>query len=202
MAQEPAVGVLQLWQLLLEGQPSCQERMKRGLAVYGLAVLSISRTCQVVGRLQSIQLVSQSSNLQHCLTKLTLQVLKEGRLKNIITHIKKHGAPPSKEDEAEAAAAMSKLALAAAAAAARSYKLLPVEKDSQLDVHVHPEVKGEQGSSTAAAAEAAAAFKDSAAACQCFALVFPSACMTPAWCAVVAFCLVVHVLQRYQQPDD
>jgi hypothetical protein len=80
------------------------------------------------------------------------QVLKEGRLKNIITHIKKHGAPPSKEAEAEAAAAMSKLALAAAAAAARSYKLLPVEKDSQLDVHVHPEVKGEQCSSTRAAA--------------------------------------------------
>jgi hypothetical protein len=72
-------------------------------------------------------------------------VLKEGRLKNIITHIKKHGAPPSKEAEAEAAAAMSKLALAAAAAAARSYKLLPVEKDSQLDVHVHPEVKGAWG---------------------------------------------------------
>jgi hypothetical protein len=72
-------------------------------------------------------------------------VLKEGRLKNIITHIKKHGAPPSKEAEAEAAAALSKLALVAAAAAARSYKLLPVEKDSQLDVHVHPEVKGELG---------------------------------------------------------
>ncbi|KAF6255538.1 hypothetical protein COO60DRAFT_1702781 [Scenedesmus sp. NREL 46B-D3] len=70
------------------------------------------------------------------------KVLKEGRLKNIITHIKKHGAPPSKESEAEVAAAMSKLALAAAAAAARSYKLRPVEKDSQLDVHVHPEVKG------------------------------------------------------------
>ncbi|WIA16309.1 hypothetical protein OEZ86_007801 [Tetradesmus obliquus] len=70
------------------------------------------------------------------------KVLKEGRLKNIITHIKKHGAPPSKESEAEAAAAMSKLALAAAAAAARSYRLLPVEKDSNFDVHVHPEVKG------------------------------------------------------------
>lgn len=71
--------------------------------------------------------------------KLT-KVLKEGRLKNILTHIKKHGTPPSAEAEAEAAAALAILQLAAAVK--RPYELLPVNKDSQLDVLVHPEVKG------------------------------------------------------------
>lgn len=70
----------------------------------------------------------------------TRQVLKEGRLKNIITHIKKHGSPPSAEQEAAAAAALARLQLAAAAA--RPYQLLPWDKQSRYEVFVHQEVKG------------------------------------------------------------
>jgi hypothetical protein len=71
---------------------------------------------------------------------ITGQVLKEGRLKNIITHIKKHGSPPSAEQEAAAAAALARMQLAAAAA--RPYELLPWDKQSRYEVFVHPEVKG------------------------------------------------------------
>ncbi|KAF8065610.1 Lrrc47 [Scenedesmus sp. PABB004] len=71
--------------------------------------------------------------------KLT-KVLKEGRLKNTLTHIKKHGAPPSAAEEAAAAAAA--LARVQLAAAARRYTVEPVDKDAGLDVHVHAEVKG------------------------------------------------------------
>lgn len=75
---------------------------------------------------------------------LLLQVLKEGRLKNIITHIKKHGSPPDAAEEAEeAAAAAAKLQLTEAQ---KPYKLLPVNKESGLDVAVHAEVKGEHQS--------------------------------------------------------
>jgi hypothetical protein len=70
-------------------------------------------------------------------------VLKEGRLKNIITHLKKHGAPADAvEAAAEATAAAAKLQLAEAA---KPYRLLPVDKAAGLDVHVHPEVKGGWG---------------------------------------------------------
>jgi hypothetical protein len=72
---------------------------------------------------------------------LLLQVLKEGRLKNILTHIKKHGAPPDAAEAAEeAAAAAAKLHLAEVS---RPYKLLPVDKEAKLDVFVHAGVKGE-----------------------------------------------------------
>lgn len=73
--------------------------------------------------------------------KLT-KVLKEGRLKNILTHIKKNGAPPSKEATEAAAAALRQLELAAAQQ--RLYELLPVDKAAQLDVYVHPDVKSER----------------------------------------------------------
>lgn len=76
----------------------------------------------------------------HVLAHL-LKVLKEGRLKNILTHLKKHGAPVDAEEAAaEAAAAAARLALAEAQ---QPFKLLPVDKAAQLDVeHIHPEVKG------------------------------------------------------------
>jgi hypothetical protein len=68
-------------------------------------------------------------------------VLKEGRLKNIITHLKKHGAPPDAADAAEAAAAAAaKLQLSEAA---QLYKLLPCSKDAGFDVAVHAGIKGE-----------------------------------------------------------
>jgi hypothetical protein len=71
---------------------------------------------------------------------LNVQVLKEGRLKNIITHLKKHGAPPDAAEAAEeAAAAAARLQLSEAA---KPFKLLPVDKDAGLDVAVHAEVKG------------------------------------------------------------
>jgi hypothetical protein len=68
-------------------------------------------------------------------------VLKEGRLKNIITHLKKHGAPPDAAEAAEAAAAAAaKLQLSEAALL---YKLLPCSKDAGFDVAVHAGIKGE-----------------------------------------------------------
>lgn len=71
--------------------------------------------------------------------KLT-KVLKEGRLKNILTHIKKNGAPPSKEAAEAAAEAVRRLELAAQQQ--RPYELLVVDKTLQYDVFVHAEVKG------------------------------------------------------------
>jgi hypothetical protein len=70
-----------------------------------------------------------------------LQVLKEGRLKNIITHLKKHGAPPDAAEAAEAAAAAA--ARLQLSEAAKPFKLLPVDKEAGLDVMIGPEVKGE-----------------------------------------------------------
>jgi len=69
-------------------------------------------------------------------------VLKDGRLKNTITHIKKHGAPPDAAEAAEeAAAAVARLQLKEAQ---QPYKLLPVDKEAGLDVTIHAEVKREQ----------------------------------------------------------
>lgn len=73
-----------------------------------------------------------------------LQVLKEGRLKNIITHLKKHGAPPDAAEAAEAAAAAA--ARLQLSEAAKPFRLLPVDKEAGLDVNVGPEVK--RGSDT------------------------------------------------------